>query len=66
MIDTGWIDDLPEALGAQRQLLHGLVELCERDARVSWLIVGCSLARGAPDSLSDLDLAMGVDDEGPG
>jgi hypothetical protein len=58
-----WIDDLPSELAAQRGLLRGLLALCNADDRISWLVIGCSLARGAGDRLSDLDMAMGIRDE---
>ena len=58
-----WIDDLPPELAAQRGLLRGLLALCDADDRISWLVIGCSLARGAGDRLSDLDMAMGIRDE---
>ena len=58
-----WIDDLPPELAGQRALLRGLLALCEADDRISWLVIGCSLARGAGDRLSDLDMAMGIRDE---
>jgi hypothetical protein len=58
-----WIDDLPSELAAQRGLLRGLLALCDADDRISWLVIGCSLARGAGDRLSDLDMAMGMRDE---
>jgi hypothetical protein len=58
-----WIDDLPSELASQRALLGGLLALCENDDRIRWLVIGCSLSRGAGDRLSDLDLAMGIRDE---
>jgi hypothetical protein len=58
-----WIDDLPQELAAQRTLLRGLLALCDADDRIRWLVIGCSLARGAADHLSDLDMAMGIRDE---
>ena len=58
-----WIDDLPPELAGQRGLLRGLMALCEDDDRIRWLVIGCSLSRGAGDRLSDLDLAMGIRDE---
>src|SRR5260370_22600471 len=36
---------------------------CAADDAISWLVIGCSLGRGAADRWSDLDLAMGVSDE---
>jgi hypothetical protein len=58
-----WIDDLPSELAGQRALLGGPLALCENDDRIRWLVIGCSLSRGAGDRLSDLDLAMGIRDE---
>jgi len=59
-----WIDDLPPELAGQQALLRGLLALCDADDRIRWLVIGCSLARGAGDRLSDLDMAMGIRDEG--
>lgn len=61
-----WVEALPDQLAAQRRLLEGLLAFCEQDPAVAWLVIGCSLARGNADALSDLDLALGVDadDEG--
>ncbi len=58
-----WIDDLPPELAGQQALLRGLLALCDADDSISWLVIGCSLARGAGDRLSDLDMAMGIRDE---
>ena len=58
-----WVAALPEALDAQCRLLDGFLDHCERERSVRWLFVGCSLARGAADALSDLDLAVGLDPE---
>jgi predicted nucleotidyltransferase len=58
-----WIERLPAELDGQRAILERLLRFCERDDHVAWLVIGCSLARGAADRLSDLDLAMGVSDE---
>lgn len=43
--------------------MERLVDWCQRDEDVRWLIVGCSVARGAADALSDLDMALGVREE---
>lgn len=59
----GWIDQLPAELAGQRALLRRLLELCEANDDLRWLVIGCSLARGAGDRLSDLDVAMGVRDD---
>jgi len=58
-----WIDRLPEELARQRALLLGLLRACESDKRIRWLVVACSVGRGAADALSDLDLGMGVTDD---
>jgi hypothetical protein len=56
-----WIEELPAGLTAQRGLLRGLRAFCQGDPDLRWLVVGCSLARGAGDWLSDIDAAVGVD-----
>ncbi len=57
---ASWLESLPTALGGQRQLVQGLIDWCERDPDARWLVVGCSVALGNADALSDLDVAMGV------
>jgi hypothetical protein len=58
-----WVDQLPAELNGQRAILRGLMRACAADDAISWLVIGCSLGRGAADRWSDLDLAMGVSDE---
>ena len=58
-----WVDQLPAELNGQRAILRGLMRACAADDAISWLLIGCSLGRGAADRWSDLDLAMGVSDE---
>jgi hypothetical protein len=58
-----WIEELPAGLAAQQGLLRGLRAFCQADPDVRWLAVGCSLARGAGDWLSDIDGAVGVSAE---
>ena len=58
-----WIARLPPELGGQQTILARLLEWCEADDRIRWLVIGCSVARGAGDRLSDLDMAIGVRDE---
>ena len=55
-----WLGSLPSGLERQRLLLQGLIDWCEHDPDARWLVIGCSLARGNADPLSDLDVAMGV------
>jgi hypothetical protein len=61
--DSTWIDQLPDEMAGQRTLLRGLLSFCEAEESIRWLVLGCSVARGAGDHLSDLDLAMGVRDD---
>jgi hypothetical protein len=57
------IEQLPDEMAGQRMLLRGLVSLCEAEDSIRWLVIGCSLGRGAGDYLSDLDVAIGVRDD---
>ncbi len=58
-----WIADLPAGLAAQRAILRNLLAFCQSNPDARWLVIGCSLARGAADWLSDIDAALGIDDE---
>jgi hypothetical protein len=44
------------------QILGRLLDAIERDPVWRWLEIGCSVAQGRGDALSDLDLGLGVDD----
>ncbi len=55
-----WVAALPDELTRQRILLQGLLDALEGDPRWRWLELGCSVAEGRGDALSDLDLALGV------
>jgi hypothetical protein len=57
-----WLEDLPADLSGQKDLLNDVASWCAADADALWLVVGCSMARGNADSLSDIDLAIGVAD----
>ena len=61
--DVTWVEQLPDAMAGQRMLLRGLLSLCEAEESIRWLVIGCSVARGAGDYLSDLDVAIGVRDD---
>jgi hypothetical protein len=63
MTGPGWIERLPAELSGQKQIMRRLLAVCEGNARIRWLAVGCSLGRGNADRLSDLDMALGVRDE---
>lgn len=58
-----WIDALPGELDGQRRIMRKLLTACETDDRFRWLVVACSVGRGAGDRLSDLDMGMGVADD---
>lgn len=62
MTGRAWIDSLHAELAGQQEILRRLLAVCEEDDRIRWLVIGCSLGRGAADPLSDLDMALGVAD----
>jgi hypothetical protein len=59
----GWIAGLGPGLAVQARLLDGLLTAVEADPRWEWLELGCSVAAGRGDELSDLDLGAGYTDE---
>ena len=59
----GWIAGLGPRLAVQARLLDGLLAAVEADPRWEWLELGCSVAHGRGDELSDLDLGLGFIDE---
>jgi len=63
LIDVTWVERLPDAMAGQRMLLRRLLSFCEAEESIRWLAIGCSVARGAGDYLSDLDVAIGVRDD---
>jgi len=58
-----WLCDLPPALSSQQEALRRLLAAVERDPRWRFLALSCSVARGAGDADSDLDVALGVRDD---
>jgi hypothetical protein len=58
-----WIDRLPDELGGQQAIMRRLLTFSEADPEVCWLAIGCSVARGAGDRMSDLDMGIGVREE---
>ena len=58
-----WIAGLGPELAVQARLLDGLLTAVEADPRWEWLELGCSVANGRGDELSDLDLGLGYLDE---
>lgn len=64
MIDgLRWVENLPDEVAAQRDVLHHLLEAISQDPRWRWLEVSCSLAQGRSDRWSDLDMGLGVADD---
>jgi hypothetical protein len=65
MTATGhdWVEGLPAELAGQRAILRRLLAACESDQAIRWLVIACSVGRGAGDRLSDLDMGIGVSDD---
>jgi len=59
-----WVERLPAELAGQRAILRRLLAACESDQAIRWLAIACSVGRGAGDRLSDLDMGIGVSDDG--
>lgn len=55
-----WLAALPAELGAQRQIMARLLDLCLAEPGANVFLVGCSVGRGAADSLSDVDCFIGT------
>jgi hypothetical protein len=62
-VGRDWIEALPDELSGQRALLRRLLAACEANETIRWLVVACSVGRGAADRFSDLDMGMGVSDD---
>ena len=60
-----WISGLGPELAVQARLAEALLAAVEVDARWEWLELGCSVAEGRGDSLSDLDVGLGHVGEQP-
>lgn len=56
-----WVEALE--LAPQRELLLSLLDAVEADKRFRALEVGCSLARGNADELSDVDVGLWIGDQ---
>jgi hypothetical protein len=59
-----WINALPTDLRVQKRLLIALLDAVESDPRFEWCELGCSVAEGRADALSDLDTALGWTGQG--
>jgi len=60
---SAWLDDLRGRLPRHAELIDALVAICAADDRIEVLELQCSIARGAGDELSDLDLGLAVRDQ---
>lgn len=60
---SDFVSSLPPRLATQKRLLASLLAAVEADDRWEWLELGCSVAAGRGDELSDLDLGLGYLDE---
>jgi hypothetical protein len=60
-MEREWITELPAELEGQKAIMLGLLDWCEADERAKYLVVACSVGRGAGDRLSDLDMGMGLE-----
>ena len=58
-----WLGSLGPSLAPQRAVIESFLATSRGDERVRVLVVGCSLGRGAGDSLSDVDALIGVRSE---
>ena len=58
-----WLDALRERLPGHAALLDALGAICRSDDRIRLLELQCSIARGAGDELSDLDVGVAVRDD---
>lgn len=55
-----WIEGLPDEMAGQREIMLRLLDWSQHGELVRFLVVACSVGRGAGDRLSDLDMGMGV------
>ena len=58
-----WLSALRARLPRHAQLIDELVAICRDDDRIRVLELQCSIARGAGDELSDLDLGIAATDD---
>lgn len=58
-----WLAALRARLPRHAALIDALLAICRSDARIRVLELQASIARGAGDELSDLDLGIGASDE---
>src|SRR5215470_2811150 len=54
---------MPPTLARQREILSRMLNIVELEPALRWFELGCSLARGGGDELSDIDCGVGIDDQ---
>lgn len=59
---SAWLDELRARLPRHAGLIDALAEMCADDERIAVLEIQCSIARGAGDEWSDLDMGLAAAD----
>lgn len=57
-----FVADLPSELAGQQAVLLRLLDAVQAWPEARWLVLSCSIARGAADAHSDIDLGLGLDE----
>src|SRR5581483_7685492 len=58
-----WIRSLPRETEKHQEVIIRLLDIVEAEPAWRWLEIGCSLAAGQGDELSDIDAGVGLADE---
>jgi hypothetical protein len=58
-----FVADLPPELAGQQAVLLRLLDAVKAWSEARWLVLSCSIARGAADAHSDIDLGLGLDED---
>jgi hypothetical protein len=58
-----FVADLPPELAGQQAVLLRLLDAVQAWPEARWLVLSCSIARGAADAHSDIDLGLGLDED---
>lgn len=58
-----FVAGLPPELSGQQAVLRRLLDAVKAWPEARWLVLSCSIARGAADSHSDIDLGLGLAEE---
>jgi hypothetical protein len=63
-LSDAWLRALTPELAPQRAIMRGIVAHARTNDRIRVVVVGCSIGRGNADALSDVDVYVGVADDG--